>query len=289
MMTNIVVNVLGTAQDAGIPHPNCFCPHCKKALTERAFRRLAASIAIVWPGEKKWHLIDASPDLREQMASLQLKYGMEGQLMDGITLTHAHLGHYPGLLYMGREAIGAKDIPVYAGKKMKHLLENEAPWSQLTGLGNIKAVEIREGSSIYPGTGVCIKPVEVPHRNEFSETFGFWVEGPNAKLLYIPDIDRWDEWQTDLRQAVKDADICLLDGTFHSIEEIEEMGRDYREIPHPVMTETMDRLQHLVRDTAIYFTHFNHTNPAIDPDHPFSREVEARGFYIASDGIEIAI
>lgn len=288
-MSDVFLYVLGTAQDAGIPHPNCYCEQCKRAWNDNSFKRLAASIAIVWPEEKRWHLIDASPDLREQMGLLQRKYEMEGQLMDGITLTHAHLGHYPGLLFLGREAIGAKGIPTYAGKKMKQLLEESAPWSQLTGLGNIKVEEIDENSCVGIGEGVTVHPVEVPHRNEFSETWGFWVKGPNRKLLYIPDIDRWDEWETDLREAVREADICLLDATFHSIKEIEDMGRDYREIPHPVMTETMERLHDLTDTSEIYFTHFNHTNPAIDPEYPFAKQVREAGFHIAEDGMELRL
>ncbi|MCZ2257356.1 MBL fold metallo-hydrolase [Sporosarcina sp. G11-34] len=288
-MSKVIVNVLGTAQDAGIPHPNCFCGHCKKALTDHSFKRLAASLAVVFPEEKQWHLIDASPDFKEQLSTLQMRYGLEGQLMESIFLTHAHIGHYPGLLFLGREAIGAKGITTYAGRKMKTLLENEAPWSLLTEIGNIDVNEMTGGKAVPLGGGVSIRPVEVPHRNEFSETFGFWIEGPNRKLLYIPDIDSWDEWSIDIHGAAKEADICLLDATFHSTKEIEQMGRDYREIPHPVMTETMDRLQDLVGGTEIYFTHFNHTNPAINPSNTFTKQVEERGFYIAEEGMEIEI
>lgn len=288
-MPKVILSILGTAQDAGIPHPNCYCAHCARGREDSGFARLAASVAIVWPEEKQWHLIDASPDLRDQMTRVQKAYGMEGRLMAGISLTHAHLGHYPGLLFLGREAIGAKGIPVFAGGKMKELLEKSAPWSQLTGLGNIRVEEMVEGVAYKPGPEVIIRPVEVPHRNEFSETWGFRVEGPNRTLLYIPDIDRWDEWDLDVRQEVEKADICLLDATFHSVREIEAMGRDYREIPHPVMTETMERLQGLTEKTAIYFTHFNHSNPAIDSDSAFAKEVRDAGFYIAEDGLELEL
>ena len=154
-------------------------------------------------------------------------------------------------MFLGREAIGANGVATYAGRKMKQLLENEAPWSLLTELGNIKLNEITDDKAVQLGGGVSVKPVEVPHRNEFSETFGFWIEGPNRKILYIPDIDSWDEWPIDIHSAAKQADICLLDATFHSTKEIEQMGRDYREIPHPVMTDTMDRLQDLVGETDI--------------------------------------
>ncbi|KXH84045.1 MBL fold metallo-hydrolase [Sporosarcina sp. HYO08] len=288
-MSQAVLHVLGTAQDAGLPHPNCYCENCTEAINNPAFRRFAASLAIVEPEEKKWHLIDATPDLKEQMIQVQQKFGMQGQLMDMIFLTHAHLGHYPGLLLLGREAIGAQGIPVMTGSKMKQMLEAQAPWSQLTALGNIELQEIFHEQAIQVSDQVVVTPVEVPHRNEFSETFAYWIEGPNKKVLYIPDIDRWEQWETDIYEACREADICLLDGTFHSAEDLAKIGRDYREIPHPLMTETMERLQELVEQTAIYFIHLNHSNPAIHADRKLRGQIEEKGFFIADEGMDVVL
>lgn len=287
-MNEVIVNIVGTAQDAGVPHPNCFCQNCMAAM-HNGTRRRAASLAIIELGRKQWHLIDATPDMREQMASVQMKYQLQGKLMSSIWLTHAHIGHYPGLMFLGREAIGARGVPVFSGNKMKEMLETNAPWSQLVELNNIQLNSIQHERQEQLSPFVRITPIEVPHRNELSETFGFWIEGPSRKLLYIPDIDRWNEWDRDIYDIAKEADICLLDGTFHSIEEIERMGRNYREIPHPVMTETMDRLQGLAEHTEIYFTHFNHTNPVNDQASSFSKLVQDRAFYIAEDGMELKL
>ncbi|MFC4802280.1 MBL fold metallo-hydrolase [Neobacillus sp. GCM10023253] len=288
-MSEVILSVIGTAQDAGLPHPNCFCKNCSEAIRNPQFRRLAASLAIVEANEQTWHLIDASPDLKEQMARLQMKYDLQTKLMDHIFLTHAHLGHYPGLLFLGREAIGAKGIPVMAGSKMKYLLEEQAPWSQLTKLGNISVQELQDSQDIQVSPCVTVTPVEVPHRNEFSETFAFWIKGPNKKVLYVPDIDRWHEWDHDIRSVCEEADICLLDGTFHSEKDLENIGRDYREIPHPLMTETMDLLQDLTKTTEIYFTHLNHSNPAIDSEQEIRSQIEANGFHIAEEGMEFRL
>ncbi|NEU32067.1 pyrroloquinoline quinone biosynthesis protein PqqB [bacterium LRH843] len=288
-MSEVILSVLGTAQDAGLPQPNCFCKNCTEAINNPKFRRLAASLAIVLPNERRWHLIDATPDLKEQMARLQIKYNMQGQLMDSIFLTHAHLGHYPGLLFLGREAIGAAGVPVMAGQKMKQLLVEHAPWSQLTKLGNIELQEIRDGQSLPISQHVTVKPVIVPHRNEFSETFAFWIEGPNKKVLYIPDIDRWNEWDQDIYKACAEADICLLDGTFYSEAELEKIGRDYREIPHPVMTETMNLLRDLAEKKEIYFTHLNHSNPSLGSDNNIRNLIEAKGFHIAEEEMEFKL
>ncbi|SDN58545.1 MBL fold metallo-hydrolase [Bacillus sp. OK048] len=288
-MSEVILRVLGTAQDAGLPHPNCFCKNCTEAINHPQFKRLAASLAIILPDEEMWHLIDATPDLKEQMARLQMQYDLKGKMMENIFLTHAHLGHYPGLLFLGREAIGASGIPVMAGKKMKQLLEEQAPWSQLTKLGNINIQEIRDGQDIRISPLVTVTPVNVPHRNEFSETFAFWIKGPNKKVLYVPDIDRWHEWNYDIHRVCEEADICLLDGTFHSAKDLEHIGRDIREIPHPLMTETMERLQDLTKQTEIYFTHLNHSNPAIDNDQIIRQEIEAKGFKIAEEEMEIRL
>ncbi|MDY0393624.1 MBL fold metallo-hydrolase [Virgibacillus halophilus] len=288
-MSEVILHVLGTAQDAGLPHPNCFCKNCSRAMVDPQFRRSAASLAVVLPDEKQWHLIDATPDLKEQMARLQIKYGMKAKLMESIFLTHAHLGHYPGLLFLGREAVGANGMPVMAGGKMKRLLEEQAPWSQLTQLGNIDVQEIADEQAIRISPHVTVTPVDVPHRNEFSETFAFWIKGPHKQVFYVPDIDRWDDWGEDVRSICRQADICLVDGTFYSVKDLSDIGRDYREIPHPLMLDTMERLQDFTNQTDIYFTHLNHSNPAIDPDQSIRREMEAKGFHIAEEGMEIIL
>ncbi|MFC5602823.1 MBL fold metallo-hydrolase [Sporosarcina koreensis] len=288
-MSKVILHVLGTAQDAGLPHPNCFCENCAEAIENPEFRRTAASLAIVLPEGKAWHLIDATPDMKEQMARVQMKHNLQGQLMSSIFLTHAHLGHYPGLLFLGREAIGANKVPVLAGAKMKNLLEEQAPWSQLTKLNNIDLQEMHDGQAIAVSPDVTVTPVEVPHRNEFSETFAFWITGTKKKVLYIPDIDRWEQWGKDIYESCKDADICLLDGTFHSTKDLEKIGRDYREIPHPVMTETMDRLQDLVEQTDIYFIHLNHSNPAINQEGTVRKTLEMKGFHIPEEGMEFVL
>ncbi|MGD6943968.1 MBL fold metallo-hydrolase [Cytobacillus gottheilii] len=288
-MSEVLLSVAGTAQDGGLPQANCFCKNCKRALKDSKFKRTAASLAIILPEEKKWHLIEATPDLREQMARLQMRYGMESQLMSSIFLSHAHIGHYPGLMFLGKEAINSRQLPVRAGTKMKKLLESHAPWSQLTTLENIAVQELKDRQPVHVSSEVTVTPVLVPHRNEFSETFAFWIIGPNKKVLFIPDIDRWNEWDIDIHEAAKEADICFLDGTFYSKEEIANIGRDYRQIPHPLITETMELLEDLAGETDIYFTHLNHSNPVLNEDGLLRKQIEARGFFIADEEMEIRI
>jgi pyrroloquinoline quinone biosynthesis protein B len=288
-MSKVILSVIGTAQDGGLPHPNCFCENCKRAINNPNFRRTASALAIVLPEEKKWHLIDATPDLKEQMSKLQMKFRLEGEIMSSIFLTHAHMGHLPGLLFLGKEGMNTTNVPVFAGAKMKHLLENNAPWQLLTKLENIMLKDPRNEEAVKINEQFSVLPILVPHRNEFSETFAYWINGPNKKVLYIPDIDRWEEWEIDIVDACKEADICLLDGTFHSPRDLEHIGRDFREVPHPLMTTTMEKLQEVTSQTDIYFTHLNHSNPALDPTGEERKELLKKGFFIAEDGMEFFI
>ncbi|MDW0111262.1 MBL fold metallo-hydrolase [Sporosarcina aquimarina] len=287
-MGKVILQVLGTAQDAGLPQPNCYCDNCSKAIEDPTFKRRAASVAVVLPDEKQWHLIDASPDFKEQIVMVQRAHGLEGRVMESIFLTHAHIGHYPGLIYLGREAMDTQNVPVFAGALMKRVLENHAPWRQLTDLGNIHVKEIQNGCPTELEESVKVTAVEVPHRNEFSETFGFWITGPNKKALYIPDIDSWEEWELDIVEVCKQADICLLDATFFSerdLADIEGSDRDLSEIPHPFITNTMERLKTISKTCEIYFTHFNHSNPAFKPGSDARKLIEENGFHIADDGM----
>ena len=59
-----------------------------------------------------------------------------------------------------------------------------------------------------------ITPILVPHRDEFSETVGYYIKGKEKTLLFIPDIDKWYRWETDIRELVKEVDYALLDASF---------------------------------------------------------------------------
>ncbi|MCK4571227.1 pyrroloquinoline quinone biosynthesis protein PqqB, partial [Candidatus Bipolaricaulota bacterium] len=95
--------VLGTAQDGGIPHFGCDCSHCRAAWNDDSKRRLVASLGIIDHGAKAYWLVDASPDIREQLHLLVSSY--PSYRLAGVLLTHAHIGHYLGLAFLGRESL----------------------------------------------------------------------------------------------------------------------------------------------------------------------------------------
>jgi pyrroloquinoline quinone biosynthesis protein B len=199
-------------------------------------------------------LIDATPDFREQLHTL---HSLAPCPLAGIVLTHAHIGHYAGLIHLGREAWGTRDLPVYASSRMADFLRDNAPWSQLVALGNINLRLLTSAGETQLSPNLHLTPLPVPHRDEFSDTLAFVVRGPTRRLFYCPDIDTWDEWEHDLRRFVADMDVALLDGTFFSADELP--GRDLSEIPHPLATDTARRLAGVKCDVQL--VHLNHSNP----------------------------
>ena len=208
--------------------------------------------------------------------------------LSGIFLTHAHMGHYAGLLQLGREAMGAQGIPVYVMPKMKEFLEANAPWSQLVTLGNIKLVLIEADTPIQLASNLRVTPLIVPHRDEFSETVGYRIETAEKSLLFIPDIDKWPLWDRDIRAEVARVDLALLDATFY--QEGELPNRNMSEIPHPFVAETISLFSPLPESEKrkVKFIHFNHTNPLIF-EGPERIQVKNLGFGVATEGERIEL
>lgn len=275
------VMVLGVAQDAGYPQINCNKACCKTAWQQPALRRMTACLAIVDPATKQQWIIDATPDIKNQLQLLKTKTGTEK--IDGVLLTHAHMGHYTGLLHFGREAMGANNIPVYALPKMKIFLEQNGPWSQLVALQNISIQQLQADSAFNLNANITIKPFLVPHRDEFSETAGYEIIINGRSLVFIPDIDKWQKWNTDIKAVIQKATIVFLDATFFKNGELE---RDMREIPHPFVEESMQLFSGLsATDKAkVHFIHANHTNPLLIENSPAQKEVTEKGFNVAKEG-----
>ncbi len=259
MTARVEAILLGTAQDGGVPQAGCYCVHCARARANPAERRWVSCLGLVDFGTRQSWLIDATPDLREQVHALQ-EY-VPGCPLAGIALTHAHVGHYAGLIHLGREAWNRRGLPVYVSERMAAFLSENVPWSQLMALGNIKPCIVKANHRTALSPNLHLLPVKVPHRDEFSDTMAFVVHGPARELFYCPDIDGWDGWDRDLRELVSGLDVALLDGTFYSDGELP--GRDLSQIPHPLATDTAQRLAGV--DCEVRLVHLNHSNPLYTP------------------------
>jgi len=270
------VMVLGIAQDGGAPQAGCRKACCGR----RAEARLVSCLAIVDPASGERWLVDATPDLRAQLSRLDA--AAPGKTA-GVLLTHAHIGHYTGLMQFGREVMGTKGVPVYAMPRMREFLSKNGPWDQLVRLGNISIVAIEDSTPIRLNARIRVTPFRVPHRDEYSETVGFWIEGPRRTIVYIPDIDKWERWSRQIEDVIASADVAYLDGTFYANGEIP--GRDMSEIPHPFIAESLERFSKLDPEmrARVRYIHLNHTNPALRRGSDARREIERAGMRVAEE------
>ncbi len=220
--SGILVKVLGTAQDGGLPEIGCYCPNCRRAREDPQFARLISSLALIDFEERKFFLVDATPDIRAQASLLHERLGWDlekstrTRLPDAVILSHAHIGHYTGLMFYGYESISAQGVPVYGTESMRRFLAANGPWSQLVRLGNISVRPLFSGKAMMLTSNLTVLPFSVPHRDEYTDTLGFIFSGRKRKLLYIPDIQSWEAWDESIRNLIVRVDIALLDGTFYS-------------------------------------------------------------------------
>ena len=284
------VLVLGSAQDGGLPQIGCQGANCRAARADPARARMVSSLLLVDPRSGKRWLFDATPDLPRQVqamaghpAARQLP-GARPPLVDGIFLTHAHMGHYTGLSFLGPEVYGAQKMPTYCTPQMASYLTHNGPWSLLVEREILKLQSITPEHPVQLADDLCVRALYVPHRKEFSDTLAFIIEGPGRSLLFLPDIDKWERWETPIESVIAQVDVALLDASFFGPGEIP--GRDLSEIPHPFIVESLARFAALPASerAKIHFTHLNHSNPACDPSSEAAGQVRAAGMQVARDG-----
>ncbi len=279
--------VLGIAQDGGFPQAGCNTARCRGQWQNQAERRHVACLAVVDSKSHERWIIDATPDFPEQLAMLDRLAPTQNRPPDlsGIFLTHAHIGHYTGLMFLGREVLGTSGIPVYAMPRMAEFLEHNGPWDQLVRLRNIEIRSLHNREAVDLTSSLSVTPLLVPHRDEYSETVGFIVRGPRRSILYIPDIDKWERWDRRLEDVLASVDQAFIDGTFYADGELP--GRNMSDIPHPFIQETMARLATASAGerNKVWFIHLNQSNPAMLPGKARTR-IERNGFHVADEGMK---
>ena len=275
------ITILGTAQDGGFPHIGCQKEFCTLHYEGKLAKQKVVSLGLIDKDAKKKFLFEATPDLTTQLDDLERNHLKTEKIIDGVFLTHAHIGHYAGLMYFGREALGRKNITVHAMPKMKEFLSNNGPWSQLVSLQNIVFSDLQKDSTVLLTPSLKVTPFLVPHRDEFSETVGYKIEGKNKTALFIPDINKWSLWEKSIVEEVKKVDYAFLDATFFKDGEI---NRPMSEVPHPFIEETVSLFQNESTETKnkVIFIHFNHTNPAMQINSEERKELKKQGYRIAS-------
>jgi len=278
------VLVLGIAQDGGYPHIGCQHECCNMAWANDSLKRWVVSLALVDPVSKKWWLFEATPDIKEQLHYFQsMTHGEYSFVPDGVFVTHAHIGHYTGLMEFGKEAMSTKAVPVYCLPRMDTFLATNGPWSQLVKYRNVVLEPMRADSTLYLTDKISVTAFTVPHRDEYSETAGFRINTGYKKYLFIPDVNKWDIWSRSIIAEVKAVDVAFLDATFYDNTELPI--KNFSSVPHPFVSETMKLFEHedAATKAKIHFIHFNHTNPLLwDPKK--RDELKKAGFNYAIQG-----
>jgi pyrroloquinoline quinone biosynthesis protein B len=283
------IAVLGIAQDGGHPQIGCLKECCTDISTEDG-GHMVSCLALVDPVSGRRWIFDATPDfpaqlrLLDELAPSHRDPATRDLGIDGIFLTHAHMGHYTGLMHLGREALGATGIPVYALPRMREFLSRNGPWDQLIGLQNIEVLALEPDRVVELGGEITVTPILVPHRDEYSETAGFLIATRRARALYVPDIDKWERWDRQLADVLADVDLAFIDATFFSAAELP--NRNLSEIPHPTVQETITLLESLPERerSKVHFIHFNHSNPALDKDDVAWETIKTAGMQVAEQG-----
>lgn len=280
--THIIV--LGIAQDAGFPQIDCKKSCCSNVWRHREQRKMVSCLGLRDPSTNQVWIFDATPDFKDQLYLLKNQTSSKNYELAGVFLTHAHIGHYTGLIHLGKEALGASAMPVYSMPKMQGFLQNNGPWNQLVELNNIKLMALTENQPLQLTESIHVTPLLVPHRDEYSETVGYLIQGPSKKVLFIPDIDKWEKWNTDINQMIESVDIAFLDGSFYQNGEIP--GRDMSQIPHPFITESIAKFNDLPVEhrKKVHFIHFNHTNPMLNKKSPEYEAFQTLDYFVADEG-----
>ena len=271
------VLVLGIAQDGGIPQAGC-----RKSCCTSGRHETVASLALVEPAAHRWWLFDATPDFTAQLARVAAE--APACSLAGIFLTHAHMGHYTGLMNLGREAMGAHDVPVWAMPRMTEFLSRNGPWDQLVSLHNIALKPLQADTTVTLSDSLNVTPFLVPHRDEYSETVGYRIASNRGVVVFVPDIDKWERWDRKVELLVAHVNAAYVDGTFFDDHELP--GRDISKIPHPYIVESLERFASLpdAARARIHFIHLNHTNRATIAGTAERKRVEAAGLRVARAG-----
>ena len=150
-------------------------------------------------------------------------------------------------------------------------------------LENIVCLDLQKDSTISVSSSLKVTPFLVPHRDEFSETVGYKITGENKSALFIPDINKWEVWEKNIVEEVAKVDYAFIDATFYKDGEI---NRPMSEIPHPFIEETIELFKDETIQTKnkVIFIHFNHTNPALQPNSVERNELELLGYRVGTEG-----
>jgi pyrroloquinoline quinone biosynthesis protein B len=268
------VRVLGSAAGGGYPQWNCHCRVCDAARAGESRPRTQSSLAIRGD-DGPWFLVNASPDLRQQLELLERPDGVRASPVAGVLLTDAEIDHTAGLLLM-RES--ASPIRVYGDAGIERALSGTV----LRMLERFCGVDWR--ALPLEGSSLAVEPFEVS-----DDQTGFVFRDGGATVTYAPGLARLDDEVVDRLAA---SDVVLVDGTFWHDDDLARLGiseRTAADMGHvPLTGGTLEMLAGLERPRKI-LVHINNTNPILLEDSPEREAVVRAGVEVAYDGLEVVL
>jgi pyrroloquinoline quinone biosynthesis protein B len=296
------VRVLGSAAGGGVPQWNCHCGICEAARAGVRARPRSQSSLAIRGDDGPWFLVNASPDLRQQLETLKPRRvdGVRSLPVAGVLLTDAEIDHTAGLLLL-RES--ATPLRVFGDAGVERALRDGYPvlpmlerycgaeWQTLergraqTLEGSSLAVEPFAAGGDAPrylgGTDVELE----------ASGFVFRERETGGVVTYVPGLARWDDGVVARFSA---SDLVLVDGTFWRDDELARLGisdrsaRDMGHVPLSGPGGTLELLAGLERPRKV-LVHINNTNPILLEDSAEREEVVRAGVEVAYDGLEVEL
>jgi pyrroloquinoline quinone biosynthesis protein B len=296
------IRVLGSAAGGGFPQWNCLCPNCRLAWQgdPRVRPRTQSSLAISADGNR-WLLLNASPDLRQQIyanSCLHPRGATRQTPIAGVFLTNGDVDHLAGLLTLREQ----QAFTIYGSASVLEQTKHGA-----FGVLNphlVQRMPVALEARIDMGLGLTIQPFAVPGKvplylesnevrigEETDTTIGVEIECGTARAIVIPGCADVSE---DVLRRVEGADVLFFDGTTFTDDEMVRMGLSQKtawRMGHCAIDGERGSLARFA-DSNIgrrVYTHINNSNPILVEDSPERAKVEGAGWMVAHDGLEIAL
>lgn len=282
------VRVLGSAAGGGFPQWNCHCEPCEAARGGvRARPRTQSSLAIC--GEDgPWFLVNASPDLRQQLETLGARGedGVRAAPVAGVLLTDAEIDHTAGLLLL-RES--PTPVRVFGDPRIERALRE----TLLRMLERFSGVEWHSLEAALARTLEASSLVVESFRagDDHAGGLAFRDGATGGVVTYAPALATWDD---GVITRFAGSDLVLVDGTFWRGDELARLGisdRSAHDMGHTPLSGaggTLEALARLERPRKV-LVHINNTNPILLEDSPEREQVVRMGVEVAYDGLEVEL
>ena len=289
--------ILGAGAGGGLPQWNCGCANCDAARAGRLAAMTQSAVAVSADGES-WAIINASPDIRAQLAATAALHpsGLRDMPLRSVLLTNGDIDHVAGLLTL-RES---QPFDLFATPTIHRVLADNPVFAAV----NLALVPRREIAldtpfPLVPGLTATLfaVPGKVPLYLEgetvqtdliAETTVGVELTANGRRALYIPGCADLPDW---LLARIDGADALLFDGTLWTDDEMIAAGlgqKTSRRMGHMPVRDSLTRLAGTQTGQRVYI-HMNNSNPLCDPASAEAAQVRAAGWQIGRDGLEITL